>query len=245
MLAQKEITEVHFWIAWGVADIQEIYLWNTRVRPKGWQPWENTVAYFPLMEDFSEWSWKWLTPSSTPSWITFTTQWWVKCAYSAWWSVSVPFSTNFTTWWNAFTFSFRCYKLSYNHEWQCVVCTWYWATNRNMCIWFHNNKFWTWWWNNDTDHADAKLNQRALYTWVYDWITMKAYIDWQLVNSKAMTYNVDSSNTASLLWQVISSASNPTNSLYWYVNNIVIENKARSEADELEYFNLTKSSYWL
>lgn len=137
------------------------------------------------------------------------------------------------------------WKGSYVNERQVCITTWYWNWTRAKSMWFHYDKFWTWWWSNDTDHCDALMNQWALYTWTFDWTTTKGYLNWVLKNSKNMTYSVDSNNYSSLFSQTIQGANDPSQSFNWYMNDVIIENRARTAQEVLDYYNLTKSNYWV
>ena len=37
--------------------LQKIYVWSQQVRPSGWQPWANTLAWYPLETDTKDYSW--------------------------------------------------------------------------------------------------------------------------------------------------------------------------------------------
>lgn len=210
-----------------------------------WWPWEHTVAYFPLIDDFvDQITWEW--PTTTTWDIPFTTSDWVICASCPSWSVERSFNNrNFSTWNDPLTWSFWCKKNSYSHEWQVMITTWYWATTRCKAMWFHNNQFWTWWRNNDTYHADAKIWEWALYTWTFDWETTKAYINWELVNSKAMTYSVDTNNYSAIFSQVVQNSSWQAQSADWYYREVIMEDVVWTAEEILEYYNLSKQKfYW-
>ena len=228
--------------------IKRVLIWRGGVEYQiypfsSWRPNENTVAYFPLTENFiDQITWNW--PTATSGTIPFTTKDWVVCVSCPSWSVQMSYNNrNWSTWNNVHTWSFWCNKNSYSHERQVVITTGYGATNRCKGMGFHNNKFWTGWWNNDTDHADAKIWQRALYTWTFDWTTTRAYINWELVNSKNMTYSVDSNNYSALFSQVIQNASGPDQSADWYYRDIIIENRVWTAEEILNYYNQTKWNF--
>lgn len=150
---------------------------------------------------------------------------------------------NFSTWNNPLTWIMRCRKEAYNHEWQVVATTGYWWTTRAKSFWFHNDQFWTWWWSNDTYHCDALLNQRACYIWTFDWSTTKAYLNWVLKNSKSMTYSTDSNNKSWLLAQTVNDST--AQSYKWYIADIIMENRAWTQAEITEYFKKIKWKYGL
>lgn len=39
--------------------IEEVWYWGKKVRPMGWQPWPNTLIYYPLKEDTNDYSGNW------------------------------------------------------------------------------------------------------------------------------------------------------------------------------------------
>ena len=225
-----------WWVDWNVwKDVESIKY--------EWKPGSSTVAYFPLTSDFVDvvtWNW----PTSSSGTIDFTTKDWVLCASCPSGSVERTYNNrNWSTWNNPLTWHMWCNKNSYSHEWQVMISTGYWATTRCKAMGFHNNQFWTWWWNNDTYHFDAPIWQWALYTWTFDWSTTKAYLNWELKNSKAMTYSVDSNNYSALFSQVIQGSSWQAQSADWYYRDIVIEDRARTADEIVDYYNKTKWTY--
>lgn len=210
-----------------------------------WTPWSNTVAYFPLTSDLVDvvtWNW----PTATSGTITFTTKDWVPCAFCGSWNIQVSYNNrNWSTWNNPLTWHMWCNKNSYSHEWQVMASTWYWSWTRAISYWFHYNKFWTWWWDNDADHCDALIWQWALYSWTYDWTTVKAYLNWQLVNTVSRTYNWDANNYASLFSQVIQTETALDDSVDWYVREVIMEDIVWTAEEILDYYNYTKWDYWL
>lgn len=207
------------------------------------QPGVNTVAYFPLTEDFiDQVTGNW--PTSTSGTIPFTTKDGVLCASCPSGSVQRSYNNrNWSTWNNVLTRSFRCNKNSYSHERQVMITTGYGGTTRCKGMGFHNNKFWTGGRNNDTDHADAKIWERALYTRTFDGTTTRAYINGVLVNSKNMTYSVDSNNYSALFSQVIQGSSWQAQSLDGYVREVIIENRVRTIEEIVDYYNKTKREF--
>lgn len=201
------------------------------------KPTASTVAYYKLISSFNDDSWNNHNPTSTVwgSNISFTTKDGVDCAYCNWWSVWVYYNNfNFSTWNGVLTWSMWCNKDTYNHERQVVATTWYWGTTRAKSFWFHNDQFWTWGWTNDTYHANAKIWERALYTWTFDGTTTKAYINWELVNSKAMTYSVDTNNKSWLFSQTINDWT--AQSYKWYIRDVIIENRVWTAEEIYKYY---------
>lgn len=213
------------------------------IRTNKWSPWKNTVAYFPLTENFvDKITWDWPTSASWD--ISLVTKDWIKCAYGGGWTVEYLYNNrNWSTWNDVLTWHMWCNKSTYTHERQTIISTWYSTANRCKSMWFHYNQFWTWSRDNDTYHFDALLNQRALYTWTFDGSTTKAYLNWVLKNSKAMTYSVDSNNYSCLFSQCAQSGVNTTQSLEGYVSNIIMENKVWTAEEIAGYYNSTKSLY--
>jgi hypothetical protein len=73
-----------------------------------------------------------------------------------------------------------------------------------------------------------------LMIWVKEWATMKLYLNAELVS----TTNLNSSGTWNPPWP-------RAELLPWKYSEIIVEDQARDLTMISEYYNLTKSNYWL
>ena len=217
-----------------------------------WIPLENTIAYYPLTSSSTVNDYSWNGYTLTQNWNSdFWTYLWVDCVYvhwsdSRWFKCLTNQSINNSVLWNSFTLIFR------------------WARDTNKSIWcafWWIN--WSWNWlnygsNNNNIQLDVLLNwsinrlqstptttaqQWNLYTAVYDNWSEKWYIDWNVVVSGNYTVG-----TINILWVWCwfwTESSWYTYQNNGYLSNVIIESKARTTAEVLNYFNNTKNNYWI
>lgn len=167
MLAQKEITEVHFWTAWGVADIQEIYLWDVKVRPtKKYVLYDET--YFQNSTSWSSWTistknWKLARTSYSfggGNWnFSYTTMDWYPCAKVQ------PSHWNHHVW-----ILDAAYNDVYaNYKFLKIVCDYIRIDTSSASYWWWVES-WTWenlwylnWWNNWANWTSLNVTSWAKY----------------------------------------------------------------------------------
>lgn len=185
MYRQKEITEVHFWTAWGVADIQEIYLWSTKVRPTSilprtyqeveyiqsdWWAYINTW-YTPNTSDYFWLKFKWAQVSNVKSndylywanvgtnnnWLSFeNTNWFYWNA----WSTTV-FWKHTVNIWTDFEYDIKynnwTLSVSWTQNWSYSYSKWNWLWN-SVFVFFAN-------WTGVSSYMNAKLYYLKMYSW--------------------------------------------------------------------------------
>lgn len=206
-----------------------------------WQPWANTIAYYPLdstntVNDLSGNNYN-LTNTNT----TFGTNAWVSCA-SFNGSNSKLTTTIWTLpqWANARTMSLWVYDIGWVDR--CIM--WYWA---------NRTKWWCFVLNygsstegyiltpyyDDLYSYITTTSTWMLLTWTYDGTNFKVYINGELVGT-SNNITLVTSWTNFEIW-------NPYNTHYykWYASNAIIENKARTAQEISDYYNQTKSLYWI
>ena len=212
-----------------------------QVYPKTRNPWANTIAYYPLENDVNDHSWNWY--NLTPTNITYTTlSSWLKVATFNWSSskaTTSSFSTyswNFTTsmwfYWNNITSQLavmRCNAAS-DSSWK-IRDIHIGAPNRIRAIMN---------WGSVETGTNAFTNN----TWHHmvvtkEWSTWKLYINNSLKSTATVSYNT---NTNMALWY-----RQFGNDRYWkwYISKFILENKVRTSQEISDYYNLTKSKYWL
>ena len=213
-----------------------------------WNPWANTVAYFPLDVDLLD---HW------PNHFTMTNYWWVTIdttqisgkgvAYFNWSSMLYATSLSWLpTWTNPKTISIWVNKrASTTTGIYCWIGTVYADNpNKSFIINQYNWKFWfsTWGWGYDfPSSVTPTIWQRYNLVASYDGSTYTLYINWTANISGSLTANTTSDkiciwwNTDTRIW-------------YWmpekaYMSEVIIENKARTAQEILDYYNITKSLY--
>lgn len=243
-----------------------IYMWREY---NWWQPWANTMWYYPLTSTTSFNDQSWNNRHFTKVWtVNFWTYQWVDCAYfGGWyWTISqfnVGSDTNRTI-------SFYQYTLS-NAVWYDTFADasnyWFW---KSFKVWIWTNSSWklraeifwsNWdWWATSSSlsyNEQIYTPDRAVYNeWVHCVMTfevltseqaiMKLYLNWQLCYSGTWNrWNKMSTRT----WQHVM-WSDPYDWIwgrlfYWWLSNLIIENKTRSLSDVEDYFDETKSLYFI
>lgn len=212
----------------------------------GWTPWENTVAYYPLISDFNDASWKWY--NLTNNWGTITTLNGVSCAYYNGSGYSYNSSAPVT---NIRTLScWRNPNATGSAMW--ILSTWivwsYWESSYKI-YWIQQRSNWvicgTDWYAEEVDSTFSVTtgNWYHLVITVENGTTAKLYVNWELKNTITR-------NNAIQPWQWITISCKPLNTTYpnkmtWYISEAIIENKARTAQEVADYYNKTKSNYWL
>lgn len=224
-----------------MSKIKKVYIWT--ITPEAWEPWSNTMSYFPFNSQyqFSDTTWN-FTPSATSN-ISITTLNWIECAYNSNINGYATFSKNFSTWGNAHTWSCWVYRTSNSPERQVIASTWQWSWTNAKVMWFHYQNLFFWGWSNDTyDTVEWPLNQRFNFIWTYDWTTSKCYYNGTLVKTKTQTYTASSNNYASLFDQRIQ-GTGWGQWFLWYIKDLVMENVAWSDNDVTDYYNRSRYNY--
>jgi hypothetical protein len=217
---------------------------TNQVRPSWWQPWSNTIAYFPLESDSTDII---HNVSLTSYWTTnYTTVWWVKSAEftkSNW-----LYNSNFSyvpQWDISKTLSFWMYIKWGNGWWQGIAQIWENSAWKLFWVWCYNwtsliimtrygSTSWTY---------TPTLNTRTNMVATYSNSTWKLYANWVLQvtwsNTTAPTswYNL-------YIWQNIWDTSTLL-TYYWNLSKVIFESIPRTATQVSEYYNQTKSNYWL
>lgn len=200
-----------------------------------WQPWENTLLYMPLNWDTkdevsgSNWTWGWTAQYETlDSWIKVA-----NCNTSSYiLTPSVALNGELTIcWWLKQSSGYILFRAD--------------STNpRNL----YEIETWTsgtwWWWYYNTS---SYLIYQAWYSWWKNIIAtfsqdgIKVTVNWTLVWSNPINSFVWKTQQ----WGINLDQSSSVTRWAWYYSNLILENKARTEAERLAYYNLTKSNYWL
>lgn len=246
-LVQTEPKSIKIWST----AVKRVTMWpngtEKQIRPGWWQPWANTVAYYPLDTNFNDFSWNWYNLSKG-SWTFITTLSWVGCAsfngeqnqaYAA--NSSVPaWNTNSALAW------VYCTRGNYTQQW--VLCS-----GSNSDTWeirwmgvVQNKAYVTDWKTFDAPWTSDIYNGWHLICFTRtsgQWI--KLYVDGSLETTSTVLGN------RSATWLTIWAKSvwwpylNHTEPFKWYISNVIFENKIRTATEILDYYNNTKSNYWL
>lgn len=219
-----------------------------KIRPTGWMPWANTLAYYPLdaTNQLNDMSWNNYTLTQN-TWYTFGTYAGVSCVSMTWdannsylSSSSVPNGDNRTA-------LARIYCTRWNYWNQAVVCTWVSYMTDIIGMWVSQNK----WYVSDRKTADTSwttnvINGRHLlaFTWT-SWSWIKLYVDWVL---EATSWNYTRSTSTSFTIgskTYTDSGSQWTEPYQWYISNVIYEDKIWTAQEISDYYDQTKANYGL
>lgn len=234
--------------------VKKIYVWTKQVRPYRFNPWSNTLAYYPLNWDIKDYSWNWYNGTWNVWTETYhTLSSWIKVAqFSTSWAYA---TTTFN--WTPKTVSVWLYKSTNLGD----------ANNDNwkFPLWQNSSDGSNWWWFrliNKSSRPNQIIYQKGsslIYkTLAYkdkrlnlivttDWSSTYYYINWEYVTSMSWAIASDANlymgfapwNTESPSW------SDGVGTLYWYISEVILENVVWDSTKITYYYNQTKSNYWL
>lgn len=216
-----------------------------QVRPHTWNPWANTVAWYPLdsTDELSDMKWSGTAYDLTASWWTPT----YSTHYATLnWSTHLQSNLASMSWANTISFSWWVNFASFGsgNMWICVVGTA--SYHRAIVVGVEPSwkliisDYWGWpSWTSAYIQTDTWYNFWLSYA---SW-TWRLYMNWQLDSN----YN----------WSSSASADFTKFSISWYPNNsellpnwakvwsFAVQNNEMSAQDFLDFYNGTKSNYWL
>jgi len=205
-----------------------------------WQPWVNTIAYYPLDTDFNDASWNSRNLANTNA--TITTLNGVSCAYYNWSAYTQYQGYSLTN--SARTISVWCYVSSnggaivYNGKYENVDCPWClgcntWQTWVYVTDWMNTYISWT-----------ISNNTWILLTVTQSWTDAVLYVNWVQAGATS-SYNSET-NTPNwwCLWAKFY-RNNHSEKLNWYLSKVILEDKVRTAQEVSDYFDLTKWDYWI
>jgi hypothetical protein len=205
---------------------------------KKWKPWANTIAYYPLNSTTTVNDMSGNNRNLTNNWATFGTYQWISCVY---WNANmqrlttpslgqvktISFWTNWS-WVEASTWSLYSVLFSWNKVWTLL----YFNSQSKMRLYDTTT---------DLDTTTYKTNQWYHITVVYDNIA-KMYINWvldlQWTNTPVLWTDLIYLFRFYWTWTTLDWYS-------WWMSELILENKARTAQEVLNYYNLTKSNYGL
>lgn len=220
--------------------IQKIYVGTTKVRPSGWQPWANTVLYMPFKTDLLDHSWNNISFTNTNVSIVDA-----KAYFN--WSAKLV-NSNFTSYLSdvPFTVSFWIKQSSIvNDAWlvvwhKKVSRSWYWWDILNVSSKIRLESIW---WGTNVSSGTISANTWYLVTAIYASGNKYLYMNGSLAWSGTSTIN----RFRNEFRIGVNDADSWTTPKYMngYMSDLIIESKARTAQEIADYYNQTKSNYWL
>lgn len=210
--------------------------------PWWWQPWANTVAYYPLESDVNDYSWN--NYNWTNNGVTFSNVWGVDCAVftNASTKIWLPWFWNFTN----LTVS-AWIKTTANIQISSVVGIAPTSDNKNFSLsiynWTATLSRYTWISYNITDGVvNDWIWHHIVGTYTSTWWT-KLYVDWVYIDADATTTSVSSSSGYTFIWWHQSWQS--MFAYVWNISNVILETAERTAQEVADYYDLTKWDYWI
>lgn len=223
--------------------LQKIYIGQQQVRARGWQPWANTVAYYPLTSNADDDSWNGY--NATNYGATFSETNW---AYFG--AVRNRLELPNMTVGNVFTISLWA-KVTSNLSWDQEFNFYYDRSYYNRNLLFRYSASWTdVYTGNNAYNQDSWTASTSPWTWwnniilVKNWTSLNVYKNWTSIWTHT-GYDVSIpwwSNTV-CVWGTVSAWSSGYKE--WYIKDYIIENVARTAQEVADYYNLTKWNYWI
>jgi hypothetical protein len=203
-----------------------------------WKPWANTVAYYPLTSTTTVNDMSGNNRNLTNNWATFWTYQWISCVYwtarrqrintpSLNWVKTISLWTN---WSGNYANSNSNFSVIYADEQATAL-----AYRK-----YNDYKFQFY------DGVENLINsyitnQRYNLVVTFDG-TAKIYINWQLLWQGTNAVQ----NTGWIFYFMRWVWTGDTADGYlWWISNIVLENKVRTDQEISDYYNQTKWNYWL
>lgn len=215
-----------------------------QVRPDTWwQPWANTLAYYKF-------NWNLNDSSGNGRNLNMYTGSFSYSTLSSW-QPYCQLNTNAQAYFSSFPFNRTAYTVS----WWCYF-TDVTSSNQKIIMDLHDGgnyfpRFYAWGWNHsgkissvvsfDSYDPSWATNTRYYLVAVIKNNVSYSYINWNLIHSQSY------SNSATSWSLFLNGTSNHNSGYYtsWRISELILENKARTAQEISNYYNQTKSDYWL
>ena len=226
----------------------ETELKNAYIGQGIWKPWSNTIAYYPLTDDFSDHKWSGTLYNLTNNTVSgnsvnLTTLNWVKCADMNWAYLSADFVIN----------TLPCTLVFWN-KWKSV------NTNIFYLAFADSTRNWWWWWLTILNTSTLRIRWWGS-SYKYSDVSYSIDTNWHmycLVLSSSWWYlyidddksfnPTNALNNPSWSWTPFRIGANEVGGSWFgngYMWEVILENKAWTATEKSKYYNLTKSNYWL
>lgn len=213
-----------------------IYMW---MEEQWWQPWPNTLLYMPLDSTNTNSDVLWHT---TTIWgiVRFWSYGGVDCAdFTGRWNISItPFALG-----SSYTILARANNISGTYEssyWWRVIDL---GNPRVWIAYINSNGYYTYE-NNDYFWVTTQ-NAWFLTAVVVTGSTWVGYLKGNGVDGTSALVSCFNSGTPTA-FNIGNEYNNGANRRFLgYISNVIVEDKARTAQEIADYYNLTKSNYWL
>ena len=216
--------------------------------PYEWKPSSSTLLYLPFTDDLDNHSSQSYSLVSSSS-ASITTLNGLKCATFSDGYLTFP-DTNILNW----VYTISLWRKLTENSWATpfvYVGKWTWASNKYYAYWEWTNTYRmsSSYWAND---FTVRLSTPTFPTgWEYLVTTVDSNNLWTLYKNATSlwTWNFWTSRAVSswslYVWADATAPSTSWARFTWYISNLIIDGKARSQAEITEYYNNTKANYGL
>lgn len=214
---------------------------------RGFLPSNNTMLYVKMNTDLIDYSWK--NVEITNSWVTLNTSVagvWVWCFD---WNSRLNFPSSFFDMSTSdFTISFWCRDGTlWTDHWS--IFNNQWTRYSSLLLRYAGTKLY--WWTRDStwdiwnEVIAFDINQDV---WVM-WTIIRRWSVWAIYKNNVLTWNWNSAASlnynSSYVWAIWAHEISNPNYYIWYISNFIVERCAWTDKQRQEYFNATKSLYWI
>ena len=215
--------------------------------PREWKPWANTIAYWSLDGVDTDYTWNYNMTVAPSSYQTLSS--WKKVWQFSWYKAeTVPdgiWTATFNRWNMTMSFWYRptvttmtmVFYFEWSGSWRNAEIDTYWD-RIEFRLWNWSN--WQW-----TVSASTTIIANTWYHIVltYNGSKFQLYCNWTAIwTATSLTYPTWSWDNRCVLWYSWWTGLPNKNIMLW---DFIIENKARTAQEISDYYNQTKSDYWL
>ena len=227
-VTQAEYTAL---LPWAASDWKHYFIYSTS-GGWGWQPWANTIFYFPLSEDMLDHSGNSVSASG---WWTITYQWWAGALISS--KITINYSTQPTD------FTALCYMKN--------------TTSSDIIIAYSNlqSSWWFKWWDIATNVYNSWQPNSIRVESLWSSPTWKEAFNATTTNWNLVAFVKDGTNNMGYFY--INGILAGSQSLVWtastwnyslsdgsmYLWDVILESKCWTAQEISDYFNWTKANY--
>lgn len=211
--------------------VNKRFIWTQQVRPSGWKPWSNTLAYYPFISDLKDYSGNWYD-FTTYSWTTTFVNNMVQSTWVLRWRSLM------SQLWNNFTISMyllhagdSCSLQDSDDMRLCTFVFWGWANGIDFNIRYNWNRY-------TTSYSLSPDNKIHHVVGTKENTTYKLYVDWELKSSNVYSYPIITDKAYFHLWNIGASITKK----FW---NLILEKTVWTAEQVANYNNQTKSLYSL
>jgi hypothetical protein len=217
-------------------------MWIYYFEDYNWQPWENTISFFPFLEDALD------TQGN-------------RTLILSWCSVSSG-ALNITSWSNQYAL-----LNTWISESSITVSVWYYPTvfnsggwNTLLCRngWTYHHILINWWWAGSWQtvgtiwfyNSSWYPSNKVLSTWNWyhivmtkNWTNEKIYVNKELVLDSNSSFD-NATYNLSIVWNLSSSSGN-NQWAQWKISRLIFETWNWTQQNIDDYYNSIKSLYWI